>query len=146
MIKGRLHLHIIIAVVLGYFLVSSFWPAQKSDVEEMKLASPAEVEKALADGESIWLMFRSQTCAPCAEMMQMMAELKPDYEGKVKFLAIDVNDSNNTEFVREWKISYVPASFIINGEGDITYNKVGLISKKTLEEELHKVVQKNPAF
>ena len=45
----------------------------------------------------VWLLFRSATCVPCVAMQKTMEELRPEFEGKVQFISIDVNDSQEQQ-------------------------------------------------
>jgi len=100
-----------------------------------------EIEQAKKNGESMWLLFRSATCAPCVEMQKVFAQLEPDYKGKMRFISIDVNDRTNIELVKSFKIQYIPTTFIIDGSGNISYQNVGIISTDDLVKELNKVVK-----
>jgi len=62
--------------------------------------SAAAIEQAKNNGDSMWLLFRSTTCASCVEMQKIFDQLQPDYKGKVHFIAIDVNDKNNIELIK----------------------------------------------
>ncbi len=111
-------------------------------VKEQAPQNAAEaIELAKKNGESMWLLFRSATCAPCVEMQKVFAQLEPDYKGKMRFISIDVNDRMNIELVKSFKIQYIPTTFIIDGSGNISYQNVGIISTDDLKKELNKVVK-----
>ncbi len=99
------------------------------------------IEQATKNGESMWLLFRSTTCASCVEMQKVFDQLEPDYNGKIRFIAIDVNDRNNTDTLRTWQIQYIPTTFIMDGAGKVSYKNVGIIPLEDLQKELNKVVK-----
>ncbi len=102
--------------------------------------SEQEIETALENGDSIWILFRSTTCVPCVEMQQIFDELKPEYEGKVRFIEVDVNDRANINLLQEYKLQYIPTSYIHDGQGNISYHNVGVIPLDELTAELDRVV------
>ena len=117
-------------------------PTVNNEVEEQAPKNAAEaIEQAKKNGESMWLLFRSTTCAPCVEMQKVFDQLEPDYKGKMRFIAIDVNDRTNVDILKSFKIQYVPTTFIIDGTGNISYQNVGVIPTDDLKKELSKVVK-----
>lgn len=116
--------------------------AATADIEPAENSSANEaIEQAKKNGESMWLLFRSTTCAPCVEMQKIFDQMEPDYQGKVRFITIDVNDRSNLEILKNFKIQYIPTTFIIDSAGKLKYKNVGVISTKDLQKELDKVVK-----
>jgi len=106
------------------------------------LNSGEKIEQAIKNGDSMWLLFRSTTCVPCVEMQKVFDQLEPEYKGKVRFIAIDVNDENNAEVINAWQIRYIPTTFIVDvAAKKITYQNVGVIPVEDLKKELDKVVK-----
>jgi len=62
-----------------------------ADVEEIT-TEPA-FKKALADNAAVVVDFFSQTCGPCIMIAPKFKELAKEYEGKVKFVKVDVQRS-----------------------------------------------------
>jgi thiol-disulfide isomerase/thioredoxin len=118
-------------------------PASSVTPTETKipLSPTATIEEAKKNGESMWLFFRSDTCAPCVEMQKIFDQLESDYIGKVRFISIDVNDRNNMEIIKTWRIQYIPTSFIIDSTGKVSYQNIGIIPVENLKKELSKVVK-----
>ncbi|MGI5912200.1 MAG: thioredoxin family protein [Syntrophomonadaceae bacterium] len=140
--KGRI---IIIAGLLVIFtlliLVNYNRSTSTPPLAKDPLKSAAVIEETYENGESMWILFHSKTCGPCIEMHRIFDQLQPEYEGKVRFISIDVDDSNNTEAVKAWGIRYIPATFILDSKGNISYEYVGIIPVDSLKNELNKVVQ-----
>lgn len=105
--------------------------------------SPAaqEIENGKQNGESMWLLFRSDTCPPCREMKKIYERLEPEYKGKVKFISIDVDNRENAGLVKEYGVTYIPATFIIDNKGELSYQEIGLMPEEDLRAELDKVVK-----
>ena len=109
--------------------------------DKAPLNAGGAIEKAKKNGDSMWLLFRSTTCVPCVEMQKVFDKLEPDYKGKVRFIAIDVNEQNNIETLKTWRIQYIPTTFIVDGTGKVSYQNVGVIPTEDLKKELNKVVK-----
>ena len=134
---------LIIAVLMGanYLTDKSTPDSTAAPNAQATSASAQSIEKAAENGESMWLLFRSTTCAPCLEMQEVFDQLEPEYKDKVRFIAIDVNDQANIEILRAWQIQYIPTTFIVDSTGEITYQNVGVIPTEDLKKELDKVVK-----
>jgi len=139
--QAKIAVYLIIGIVLIASAFSDKTSKSPEDQSPNIATSIQAFEEARDNNESIWLLFRSETCQPCAEMMKTFNKIAPDYQGKVSFIAIDVDDDDNIELVREWKIQYVPSSFILDAEGNVSYEYIGIIPADDLKNELDKVVE-----
>lgn len=110
--------------------------------QQTPLNAAAAIEQGKANGESMWLLFRSETCPPCREMKKVFDQLQPEYQGKVRFVSIDVDDEENQQLCEEWKIYYIPATFILDNKGQLSYENVGFFPVEDLKKELDRVVVK----
>ncbi len=126
-------------------------PSTREEPAKAKPTTPAEnrvpltiseqIETAINNKESCWLLFRSTTCISCVEMQKLFDQLEPDYKGKVRFIAIDVNDRDNIDVIKTWQIRYIPTTFILDSKGQISYQNLGVIPVEDLKAELNKVVK-----
>ena len=135
---------VVVVIVLGIFIYSKFVQPQSHPAPVTPTSnSPAaqEIKSGKQNGESMWLLFRSATCPPCREMKKIYDRLEPEYKGKVKFIAIDVNDRENTGLAKEYGVTYIPATFIIDSNGELSYQEIGLMPEEDLRAELDKVVK-----
>jgi glutaredoxin-related protein len=51
-----------------------------------------------------------------------------------------VNDSNNRELLHQFPVTYIPASFIMDKNGDLSFSAVGVLEQDEIRAELDKVV------
>lgn len=63
-----------------------------------------------------------------------------DYKDKVSLVKVDVNIAENREMSKEYSIRYIPASFFIDQEGNVSFSVVGTMKPEKIREELDKVV------
>ena len=135
---------VVALIVLGIFIYSKLGQPQSQPAPVTPtLNSPAaqEIKSGKQNGESMWLLFRSDTCPPCREMKKVYDRLEPEYKGKVKFIAIDVDDRKNAGPAKEYGVTYIPATFIIDSNGELSYQEIGLMPEEDLRAELDKVVK-----
>lgn len=132
---------LILALVGGMVYKQQFAaPVPQQEIDSGDLSfSEQEINTALENGDSIWILFRSATCEPCVEMYEIFQQLKPEYEGKVKFIEVDANDRANINLLQQYKLQYVPTTFIMDGQGNISYQNVGVIPLDKLTAELDRV-------
>lgn len=105
------------------------------------ISATEQLETALTNGEPIWLMLRTRSCPACKELKKVFDELKGDYEGKITFIEVDLDDSNNRELAKKYKVMYVPETVLYDKEGNITFNEVGYFDKEIISPELDKIIK-----
>ncbi len=132
---------VIMVLLLSIFLYYKFTQPENESVPAPGSSAARQIEAGKQAGESMWLLFSSANCQYCVELKKIYDRLEPEYQGKVRFITIDVDDSDNSSLAQEYGIAYVPTTFIIDGEGAISYQEVGLMAEDDLRAELDKVVQ-----
>lgn len=82
-------------------------------------------------GDYAIIDFSATWCGPCQMLAPVMDELSEEYEGKVKFYNIDVDE--NMELASELNIQGVP-TIIIFKSGKALDTQVGFLPKEALKE------------
>ena len=67
----------------------------------------------------------------------MVLALEKKYSEKVKFIIVDIDDPQGQALAQQFDIYYIPAFFVIDQQGQITYNDSGPQNKTTLENALN---------
>ena len=81
--------------------------------------------------------FWAHWCGPCKMLAPVMEALDKQYEGKIKFVKLDVD--KNSEISSKYNISSIPTIMIFKKE-TIEDKLVGFLPKKILEGKLKKYV------
>ncbi len=81
--------------------------------------------------------FWAQWCAPCLAAAPVVEELSRDYEGKVVFAKVNVED--NSAIAAKYGIAAIPTMLIFKG-GSPVQQLVGLKPKKELKKVLDAVL------
>lgn len=104
-------------------------------------SSQARLNKALADKKVTVLCFHSTTCQPCIEMDEIIEEIKPEFEDKVAFISVVVDDPEERPLIEKYEIQMIPTTFIIDKKGQAK-KQVGVIPKDQLAGILEELVNK----
>lgn len=67
----------------------------------------------------------------------MVLALDKKYSKKTDFIIVDIDDPQGQILAQQFDIYYIPAYFVIDQQGQITYNNTGPQSKDTLENALN---------
>lgn len=100
-----------------------------------------QLELALEEGQPVWMMLGTTRCPYCVQLKKIFNELKPDYEGKVLFLDVNLDEAENHDLSRKYKVQYVPVTYIYDKNGEVSFFEGGLLDKDLLIEELNKVAE-----
>ena len=76
-------------------------------------------------------------------MEPVVLALEKKYSEKINFIVVDVDDQEGQVLSKQFNINYIPAFFVLNQQGQITYNDTGPQSKETLENAINSGKPKN---
>ena len=97
--------------------------------------SEAALEQAKAEGKPILLCFHSLKCAPCIQIGENINKVKPDYEGEVAFIVVDVYDQSEYKFSMKY-VDIIPTTFFVGKDGSIVNKYVGVLEPDQLKQQL----------
>ena len=80
------------------------------------------------------LDFSAEWCGPCEQQKSILKELEDDY-GDVEFSYIDIEDEMET--ANKYGVQAVPTLVVLDDEGGVHAQMVGLQQKDTLTEHIH---------
>ncbi|HZK43184.1 MAG TPA: thioredoxin family protein [Syntrophomonadaceae bacterium] len=133
----------LLLILLGIFIGFKLWEHKNSsDVDIMpseNMTATQQIEIAQEAGQPMWLIFTTNSCPYCIDLKEIFDELKVDYDDKIAFIEINLDDKENRELGTKYEIMYVPDNYIYDKDGEISFAQGGLLDKKLLIKELDKV-------
>ena len=87
----------------------------------------------------VFVDFWAEWCGPCRMVSPVVEELSNDYDGKVKFVKVNVDQNN--EIASKYNIFSIPTLAIFN-KGEIVSQQVGAASKGSYKNMIDKALEK----
>jgi thioredoxin 1 len=92
---------------------------------------PIEYTNLIESEKLLFIDFYAPWCAPCKQMMPMINQLAKEYEGKVKIIKVNSDDSK--ELMQQLAVRGVPYFQLFKG-GEKVYEKYGVVTKEELSK------------
>ena len=82
--------------------------------------------------------FWAEWCGPCRMVGPVVEELSGDYDGKIKFVKVNVDEAN--DLASKYNVFSIPTLMIFN-KGEIVAQQVGAASKETYKNMIDKAIE-----
>lgn len=109
------------------------------EAEAVPLMLPeAQLEQLLNAGEPVMAFFHSYTCYQCMVMIDIVAEVYPDYSESVALVDVDVYDNQNISLLRKAQIKTIPTIILFDrtGQGQVY---LGVMQPDQLRQQLSQI-------
>ena len=90
-------------------------------------------QEVLKSQQPVLVDFWAPTCAPCRQLLPVLAELSQEYAGRVKVAKVNVHE--NQESAVRYGVMYLP-TIVLFKDGNIVEKLVGFQGKPRLREIL----------
>jgi thioredoxin-like negative regulator of GroEL len=111
-------------------------PAIQPGMEAVSIETLEEkIDRLHQEKQPIFVFFHSDNCHLCIDMMKVVDEVFPEYEGKVNLVDVNVYDEANRNLLTRAQIRAIPTQLFFDTQGEIT-NTTGLMSADQLREIL----------
>ncbi len=105
----------------------------------MRNISQEQWEQEVVNSDKpVFVDFWATWCGPCRIISPIVEELAKEYEGKVNFVKVDVDQ--NRELARENNISSIPTLAIFRN-GQVVAQAAGAASKESIRTYIDKNIQ-----
>ena len=91
----------------------------------------------LSSTSPVFVDFWAEWCGPCRMFGPVVEELATDYDGKVKFVKVNVDEAN--EVASKYNVFSIPTLAIFN-KGEIVAQQVGAASKESYKNMIEKAL------
>jgi len=86
----------------------------------------------------VFVDFWAQWCGPCRMVSPVVEELANDYQGKVKFVKVNVDEAN--ELASKYNVFSIPTLILLK-RGEIVSQQVGAASKESYKGMIERALQ-----
>jgi|TARA_Y100000294_G_scaffold163973_1_gene170343 thioredoxin 1 len=86
----------------------------------------------------VFVDFWAEWCGPCRMVGPVVEELSSDYDGKIKFVKVNVDEAN--ELASKYNVFSIPTLMIFNN-GQVIAQQVGAASKETYKTMIDKALE-----
>ena len=86
----------------------------------------------------VFVDFWAEWCGPCRMVGPVVEELSGDFDGKVKFVKVNVDEAN--ELASKYNVFSIPTLMIFNN-GEVVAQQVGAASKDTYKNMIDKALE-----
>ncbi len=97
-------------------------------------------EEVLASELPVLVDFYAEWCPPCFIIARTLKELAEEYDGRVKFVKVDIDE--NEELAAHYEVFSVPTLAFFN-KGELIDGVVGAIPKELLKKKLDNLLDGN---
>lgn len=71
-----------------------------------------------------------------------MLALEKKYHGKIEFVIVNVDTEEGQSLARQYNVNSIPAVFLSDKKGNVTYTAVGAKPQEELDNEISKIIVK----
>ena len=93
----------------------------------------------LSSDKPVFVDFWAQWCGPCRMVGPVVEELAGDYDGKVNFVKVNVD--NTQEIAQKYNVFSIPTLLLLN-KGEIIAQQVGAGSKEVYQNMIDRALEK----
>ena len=102
----------------------------------MKVINSNEFDATISEG-TVLVDFYADWCVPCQQLTPVLEELSNEYSGKVEFVKVDIEESN--DLAERFGIMSIP-TIILFKDGEVAKQMVGFQPKQMFAQSINEVL------
>ena len=99
-------------------------------------------EIAFTNGKPTYLEFYAEWCEICKEMAPEVTELKKEFDDKINFVFLNVDNPKWDKFIKQFKVNGIPQINIIDSNANLLATLTGFQEETTLEQSLNYLIER----
>jgi thioredoxin 1 len=96
--------------------------------------------QVIDSSKPVFVDFWAEWCGPCRMVGPVVEELARDYDGKVNFVKVNVDEAN--DLAAKYNIFSIPTLMILN-KGQVVAQQVGAASKESYKSMIERALSKS---
>lgn len=134
--NNKLPMFIVLGGVLLLVAAIFIFKNQPSEIVPTNTVSLEEqFDRYMEEGKPVFAFFHSTNCQSCIDMMEIVAEVYPEFAGTVEIVDVDVYDTRNDNLLRRAGIRSIPTLIFFNRQGQGRAS-IGVMEAEQLRQEL----------
>lgn len=130
---------LIIAAMLTMWTVASAQSASKvKEINQEEFVALFNLSTGTIAKPSVF-DFNATWCGPCRQLAPILEELASEYEGRVNFYSIDIDQ--NKELAKALEIESIPYVLFFAPGGDDPEEMIGLSPKEEVKAKIEKILK-----
>ncbi len=99
-------------------LLIAIFTIKNDDTSSVSAASlETQLDQALNEGRPTFVFLHSLDCIPCKEMMGVVADVYPDFQGSVVLIDVDIYKQGNENIMRREQLQSIPTLVFYDSTG-----------------------------
>lgn len=133
-----------VIVLVGILLSTAIFLGLQSGNNTSSLAAMAEsttpLNVALTNGKPTLMEFYADWCTSCQAMAKDMSDLKQQYEDRVNFVMLNVDNSKWLPEMLQYRVDGIPHFVFLNGTGESIASTLGEVPRSIMAANLDALV------
>ncbi|MBD2090707.1 thioredoxin family protein [Microcoleus sp. FACHB-1515] len=145
-IAARLRNLLIVLVAIGLSVAVFFGLNSKTNASSLTAMaeSAMPLETALANGKPTLMEFYANWCTSCQAMAPDLYALKQEYDDRVNFVMLNVDNSKWLPEMLHYRVDGIPHFVFLNGKGESIASSVGEQPRSIVAENLDALIADVP--
>jgi len=124
-----------VLLLVGAILVLKEKPQAASPTANTNESPQAQLDRALSENRPTLAFFHSTNCHQCLVMMEVVAQVYPEFDDSITLVDINVYDESNQALLQRVRLQYIPTLIFYDktGQGQVS---VGVIEAEQLRQTL----------
>lgn len=99
-------------------LLIAIFTIKNDDTSSVSAVSlETQLDQALSEGRPTFVFLHSLDCIPCKEMMGVVADVYPDFQGSVMLIDVDIYKQGNENIMRREQLQSIPTLVFYDSTG-----------------------------
>jgi thiol:disulfide interchange protein len=133
-----------VAAVLGVALLLGLQTRTPSASLSDMAKAAVPLEQALANGKPILMEFYANWCTSCQAMAPDLQQLKTQYQGRVNFVMLNVDNSKWLPEMLHYRVDGIPHLVFLRANGEDAGSAIGEVPQAVLAENLEALIADRP--